>query len=317
MQHVNQDSKQGAHATFWHIIVQIIALDAVFSIDSVITAIGMVEEIAVMVSAVVISVGIMMVASKPLTIFVNRQPKLIVLCLGFLLMIGFSLIADGLGFHIPKGYLYSAIVFSLLVELFNQMARGNRKKLVTERLTLRAFTAEAVLRLLGAKTNLDKEDFAVMASSDIQPSTFNTEERNMIKGVLELAELPVKLIMTHHKDLHTINVNDSIGDAKDKMLESTYSRMIIMKDKLHEAVGFVQKKDILNAMISGNEFSFLSVMHQPLIIQGDKSILYALRGSKKTGLQIAFVVDDKGSFKGNITFTDIMEAIAGDIPERV
>nr|BFE97018.1 hypothetical protein GCM10020185_75540 [Pseudomonas brassicacearum subsp. brassicacearum] len=93
-----------------------------------ITAVGMVEHLSVMMIAVMFSIGLMMIASKPLTKFVNGHPTVIMLCLGFLMMIGFSLTAEGLGFHIPKGYLYAAIGFSILIELFNQLARSRRKK---------------------------------------------------------------------------------------------------------------------------------------------------------------------------------------------
>ena len=108
------------YASFWPVVAQIVVLDAVFSIDAVITAVGMVDHLLVMMAAVVIAITLMMIASKPLTRFVSAHPTVIILCLGFLLMIGFSLVAEGLGFHIPKGHLYAAIGFSVLIETFNQ-----------------------------------------------------------------------------------------------------------------------------------------------------------------------------------------------------
>lgn len=112
-------------AGFWLVVTQIVLLDAVFSLDSVITAVGMVDELAIMMIAVIVAMAIMLLASKPLTRFVNAHPTVVVLCLSFLLMIGLSLVSDGLGFHIPKGYLYAAIGFSILIEAFNQTARRN------------------------------------------------------------------------------------------------------------------------------------------------------------------------------------------------
>src|SRR3546814_10713914 len=91
-------------------------LDAVFSLDSVITAVGMVDHLAIMMIAVTVAIGIMLLASKPLTRFVNAHPTVVVLCLGFLLMIGFSLLAEAFGFKVPKGYLYAAIGFSVAIE---------------------------------------------------------------------------------------------------------------------------------------------------------------------------------------------------------
>ena len=109
--------------TLGPVLVQIILLDIVFSLDSVITAVGMVDEVPVMVAAVVISVGLMMFFSGPLNRLVQRHPTLKMLALSFLLLIGFTLVAEGLGHHIPKGYIYFAMAFSVMVELFNIRAQ--------------------------------------------------------------------------------------------------------------------------------------------------------------------------------------------------
>ncbi|MNT02701.1 Integral membrane protein TerC family protein [compost metagenome] len=116
------------HAVFWQVIAQIVVLDAVFSLDSVITAVGMVEELPVMVVAVCAAMAVMMMASKPLMNFVGKHPSVVILCLSFLLMIGFSLVVEGFGFHIPKGYLYAAIGYSFLIEIANLTAERNRDK---------------------------------------------------------------------------------------------------------------------------------------------------------------------------------------------
>jgi predicted tellurium resistance membrane protein TerC len=100
-------------------VVQIMLLDIVFSLDSVITAVGMAREIAVMIAAVVIAVGIMLAFAGPVGSFVERHPTVKMLALSFLLLIGVMLVAEGLGQHIPKGYIYFAMAFSLLVEMLN------------------------------------------------------------------------------------------------------------------------------------------------------------------------------------------------------
>ncbi|TIV23267.1 MAG: TerC family protein, partial [Mesorhizobium sp.] len=108
-------------------IFQILLLDLVFSIDSIITAVGMTDEIAIMYIAVIVAVSVMMLAATPLANFIARNPSIVMLALGFLLMIGMTLIADGMGYHVPKGYIYAAMGFSALVEGLNMLAR-NRKK---------------------------------------------------------------------------------------------------------------------------------------------------------------------------------------------
>lgn len=148
----HQDGLKSGYAGFWLVVAQIIVLDAVFSLDAVITAVGMVDELGVMMAAVVIAMGVMIVASKPLTNFVNAHPTVVVLCLSFLLMIGFSLVAEGFGFHIPKEYLYAAIGFSIMIEFFNQLSRRNLAK-NESRLPLRERTADAILNLMGGAQN--------------------------------------------------------------------------------------------------------------------------------------------------------------------
>ena len=116
-----------AAPSFAAVIGQIMLLDIVFSLDSVITAVGMAEDIAIMVAAVVMAVGIMMFSAEPISAFVNRHPTVKVLALSFLLLIGMSLIGDGLGMHIPKGYIYFAMGFSVFVEMINLRLRGAGK----------------------------------------------------------------------------------------------------------------------------------------------------------------------------------------------
>ena len=109
--------------SFAGVITQIAMLDIVFSLDSVITAVGMAEHIAIMVAAVILAVGVMMFSAGPISAFVNRHPTVKVLALSFLLLIGMSLVGDGLGMHIPKGYIYFAMGVSVLVEVINLRVR--------------------------------------------------------------------------------------------------------------------------------------------------------------------------------------------------
>ena len=109
--------------SFAAVIVQIMLLDIVFSLDSVITAVGMADDVTVMAAAVVLAVGIMMFSAEPISGFVNRHPTVKVLALSFLLLIGVSLIGDGLGMHVPKGYIYFAMGFSVFVEMINMRVR--------------------------------------------------------------------------------------------------------------------------------------------------------------------------------------------------
>lgn len=126
-QDAEDDARGGRNAFTW-VIVQIIIIDLVFSLDSIITAIGMAEQIEVMVAAVIIACAVMYVASGPVAAFVAEHPTTKMLALAFLVLIGVALLADGFGFHIPRGYIYVSIVFAVAVEAFNILAKRNRTK---------------------------------------------------------------------------------------------------------------------------------------------------------------------------------------------
>ncbi|MBX3485978.1 TerC family protein [Phenylobacterium sp.] len=124
--HGVMDTKGKVVAGLGAAIFQIILLDLVFSIDSILTAVGMTDHLPIMITAVVTTVAIMLVAADPLANFINRNPTVVMLALGFLLMIGAVLIADGFGMHVPKGYIYAAMAFSAGVEALNMLARRQR-----------------------------------------------------------------------------------------------------------------------------------------------------------------------------------------------
>ncbi|TBO43215.1 TerC family protein [Pedobacter kyonggii] len=123
----DEEGKIKVHS-FWAIIVQILILDIVFSLDSVITAVGMADHIEIMIAAVVIAVIIMMISASSISSFVNKHPTVKMLALSFLLLIGVSLLAEGLDQHIPKGYIYFAMAFSVLVEMLNLKMKNSNKK---------------------------------------------------------------------------------------------------------------------------------------------------------------------------------------------
>lgn len=125
---VFETTKAPAGISFTSVIVQIILLDMVFSVDSILTAVGMTDNLAVMVIAVLVAVTVMLLAADPLARFIDRNPTVVMLALGFLLMIGAVLIADGFGVHVPKGYIYAAMAFSTLVEVLNMFSRRAKGK---------------------------------------------------------------------------------------------------------------------------------------------------------------------------------------------
>ncbi|MCQ4232799.1 TerC family protein [Pseudomonas stutzeri] len=316
---MQQHSGSKAYARFWPVVAQIIVLDAVFSLDAVITAVGMVEHLQVMMIAVVISMTLMLLASKPLTAFVNARPTVIMLCLGFLMMIGFSLTAEGLGYHIPKGYLYAAIGFSIAIEFFNQLARARRKRSLQGTRPLRERTAHAVLRLLGGKLEADEVDDEItdMLGPDGAAATpFNRRERVMISGVLHLAEQSIRTVMTDRMEVDRINLDDETAKVQAGLLNSPHSRLVVTRDAApDEPLGYVHKKELLRALLNGQTPDIEPLVRTPINLPDSCTVLSALEQMRQASTHVAFVVNEFGGFEGLVTLTDILEAIAGELPD--
>ncbi len=314
---VQQNSLKGAR--FWPVVAQIVVLDAIFSIDSVITAIGMMDHLAVMMIAVCIAIGLMLMASKLLTHFVNTHPTIVILCLSFLLMIGFSLLAEGLGYMLPKSYLYVAIGFSVIIEALNQLAQFNRRRFLSKIRPLRERTAEVVLRMLSAKheeVELDSHGASLLADSANGDEVFNQQERHMIKRVMEMAQRSVSSIMTSRHDVEYLELNNP-EEKLTKLLEKTqHTRFVVVEtSSSDEPVGVIYTIDILKQQLAQVPLDLRTLVRQPLIFPEKLTLLSALEQFRQAQTHFAFVVDEFGSVEGIVTLTDVMETIAGNLPE--
>jgi len=306
----DEHGTRAATAAFWPVVAQIVVLDAVFSLDSVITAVGMVDELYVMMAAVVVAVILMLVASKPLTRFVSAHPSLVILCLGFLLMVGLTLVVDGFGIHVPKGYLYAAIGFSVLIEILNQLAARNRRKWAAA-LPQRQRIAHTVLRLLGG---VPLEENLAYEAAGAKP-VFQPAERRMVRGVLELSRRPVTAIMTPRREVAWLDAAAGRDELLARVRASPYREFPVGRGSVEEIEGVARKEDILARCLEGRPLELASMVREPLAIPASASVLSALEHFKRTPAELAVVVDEYGGFQGLVTRTDLLEAIAGDLPE--
>jgi len=312
------ENPQKRGAKFWPVVAQIVVLDAVFSLDSVITAVGMVDSLAVMMAAVIIAIFLMLLASKPLTRFVNAHPTIVILCLSFLLMIGFSLVADGFGYAIPKGYLYAAIGFSIIIEALNQLAQFNRRRFLSAGSPLRKRTAEAVLRLLRGdpdRSELDSETASLAPDAVESQAIFNKQERMMIARVLGMGQRTVSSIMTSRHDVEHVDLSESPEKIM-ALLDSNQHTRLVVTDNSDDPLGVVHVIDLLQQALHGNSLDIRALIRQPLVFPEQLTLLPALEQFRNARTHFAFVADEFGSIEGVVTLSDVMETIAGNLPNE-
>ena len=298
-----------AYASFTAVVAQIVILDAVFSLDSVITAIGMVDNIYVMMAAMIVAMAVMLLASKPLTEFVNRHPTVIILCLSFLLLIGISLIAEGFGFHIPKGYIYSGIGVAILIEIFNQFTSRNAAK-HEAKIPLRHRTANSILKLMGGRV----ETVADAQSTEAQDA-FVDEERYMIGGVLTLAERSVASIMTPRNQISWVNLEDSPEQIREQVLSVPHSLFPVCRGSLDRVISVIRAKELLDVLEDEVQLKALLKQQRPIYIFEKMKVIDAINTLRTSKGSLVLVNDEFGNIQGLISPLDVFEAIAGEFPD--
>lgn len=309
----HDSSADRGYASFWAVVVQIVILDAVFSLDAIITAVGMVNNLPVMMTAVVIAMAIMLLASPSIIRFVNRHQTVVVLCLSFLLMIGLSLIAEGFGFHIPKGYVYAAIGFSIFIEMFHQIARRNFIKNQSPK-SMRERTAEAIMRLMGGRARRKTgEDHSVQA---FKQAHFADEERYMITGVLSLASRTLRSVMTPRNEITWLDCQRPVEELRVTLIETPHNMLPVCNGELDQLIGIVRAKDLISAVDNGQHLKAYAAANPAIVVPETLDVLKLLEELRRAKSSMVMVSNEFGVIQGLLTPLDVLEAIAGEFPDE-
>ncbi len=299
------------HAVFWQVITQIVILDAIFSIDSVITSVGMVQHLPIMYMAVIIAVAFMLLASGPLMSFIERHPTVIILCLGFLLMIGFSLITESIGLHIPKGYLYTAILFSLLIEFCNQYALRNRRRRVSMR-DMREATARVILGLLGGRTATDSPSMDAVALSGVSDAvTFAPEEREMVGRVIRLSGRTARFIMTPSQKAAWLDADADFDEARAFAERTGLTWLPVRDSETDDVLGVVPVTTLIRK--DDKPFELRRLIRSAPTVLEHTSLADMLADFRSQPVPLLFVVDEYGTTVGQILPANLISVLAGQM----
>ncbi|VFP83699.1 TerC family protein [Buchnera aphidicola] len=322
----NVDFKSKKNKTtenFWYVVFQIVILDAIFSIDSVMMAVGMIDNLFIMISAVTISTILMIFLSQLFIKFINSQKNIIILCLSLLLMISLNLIIESLGLYIPKEYLYTTIGFSLFVELMNQIKIRNiiiqqskepfRKKI--SRVIFNIINTTNKNNQNKKKNLVDYQNIPnnnkIYLKNTNCSNTIQQKEIDIITNVLKLGNYLIQDIMIPKKDIIWIDITKNHEHIKHTVLNTPYSNLPICQNELNEIIGVVSTKKLIKIINNNEDIHNFAIQYPPIIILDIINIINILHLLRYSKHNMIIISNESGDIQGMIKPVDVFKLIVG------
>ncbi|CAL4321663.1 UPF0053 inner membrane protein YoaE [Buchnera aphidicola (Chaitophorus sp. 3695)] len=315
-----QIQKNKKYSYFWLIILQIIILDTIFSLDSIITAIGIINNFFIISTSMIISMCCMLIIANSLKKFVQKYKKIFILCLGFLLIIGVNLVLESLGLYLSKTYLYTAVGFCVLIELFNEISKYHFLLYQYNR-PFRRRILEKFLKILKREENKDIKVIEKFNKDNTKKYSkkeyidFNKEEKYMIYSLLHLSIRSVKSIMTPRTEISWININQSFNIIKKKLLSTPHNIFPVCEGNIDKVIGVVRAKELISKIDNKNNILKFVSKHKPIIVSEKINLIQLLKILKQSKGNIILVRNKFNMLQGLITPLDFLKAIAGDFPD--
>ncbi|ABJ90673.1 TerC family protein [Buchnera aphidicola] len=313
--------KKDLRSSFWYIVIQIVILDVIFSIDSIMTAIGTTHNLFIMIIAVTISTILMIFLSKLLIKFINSKKSIITLCLSLLLMISLNLIIESLGFYISKKYLYISVEFSLFIEIINQIRINKKKKKESKKLFKKKILSliSYIIKKYNKKHNFINQKFLFnkkknikYLNNDINDNNNIIKEIKIVNQIFHLNNYSIYKIMIPKEKIKWININDSYQNIKKKLLNIPYKIIILCNWKFNEVIGFIKKEKLINLINKNKNINNYIEYNSLIFVPDSLNIINIIKILRYSYNNIILINNRYGKVVGILTIKNLFQTVFGN-----